>query len=62
LLKVDGIAPTVENIQNKSYPLIGELVIISRKDCTNQNVQKLTEWFLSPQRQELIKNVGCVPL
>jgi phosphate transport system substrate-binding protein len=62
LLKVDGIAPTIENIQNGSYPLIGEIVIISRADNVNPNVPKLTEWFLSPQGQELIKNVGYVPL
>jgi phosphate transport system substrate-binding protein len=62
LLKIDGIAPTVENVQNKTYPEIGELVIISRKDNTNPHVPKLIDWFLSPQGQELIKEVGYVPL
>ena len=62
LLQIDGIAPTVENIQNKSYPLIGEIVIISRADNTNPNVPKLTEWFLSPQGQQLVRDVGYVPL
>jgi len=62
LLKIGGIAPAIENVQNRSYPLISELVIISRKDNTNPNVSKLTEWFLSPQGQELIQNVGYVPM
>jgi phosphate transport system substrate-binding protein len=62
LLKINGVDPMIENIQNKSYPLIGELVIISRKDCTNPNVQKLTNWFLSPQGQKLVRDVGYVPL
>ena len=62
LLKINGVAPTMENIQNGSYPLIGELVIISRSDNVNPNVQKLTEWFLSPQGQQLVENVGYVPL
>ena len=62
LLKTDGVAPTIENIQNESYPLIGELVIISRPDNRNPHVKKMTEWFLSPQGQELIQNVGYVPL
>jgi phosphate transport system substrate-binding protein len=62
LLKINGVAPTVENIQNGTYPLIGELVIISRADNTNPNVVKLTEWFLSPQGQQLIRDVGYVPL
>ncbi|MCL2744660.1 MAG: hypothetical protein FWE67_12490, partial [Planctomycetaceae bacterium] len=60
--KINGIAPTIENIQNGSYPLIGELVIISRADNTNLNVPKLTEWFLSPQGQKLVQDVGYVPL
>ena len=62
LLNIDGIAPTIENIQNGSYPEIGELVIISRADNRNPNVPKLTEWFLSPQGQELVRDVGYVPL
>ena len=61
LLKIDGVAPTMENIQNDSYPLIGKLVVLSRKDNTNPNVPKLTEWFLSPQGQGLLKQVGYVP-
>jgi len=62
LLNINGIAPTIENIQNGTYPLIGELVIISRADNTNPNVPKLTEWFLSPQGQQLVRDVGYVPL
>ena len=62
LLKVNGIAPTMETIQNGSYPLIGEMVIISRADNTNPNVPKLTAWFLSPQGQGLVRDVGYVPM
>jgi len=62
LLNINGIAPTIENIQNGTYPLIGEIVIISRADNTNPNVPKLTEWFLSPQGQQLVQDVGYVPV
>jgi len=62
LLAINGITPTTENIQNKTYPLIDEIVIVSRTDNTNPNVTKLAEWFLSPQGQELVKDVGYVPL
>jgi len=61
LLHIDGIAPTIETIQNGTYPLIGELVIIYRADNTNPNVPKLTEWFLSPQGQQLVRDIGYVP-
>jgi len=61
LLKINGVAPTIESIQNGSYPLISELVIMSRADNTNPNVPKLTEWFLSPQGQKLVRDAGYVP-
>ena len=44
-----------------NYPEIGELVIIYRADNTNPNVPRLTEWFLSPQGQGLVRDVGYVP-
>lgn len=61
LLKINGIEPTVENIQSGKYPLIGEMMIITA-GSENPNVQKLTDWFLSPQGQELVEKVGYVPL
>jgi phosphate transport system substrate-binding protein len=62
LLKVEGVAPTIENIQKGTYPLTGEFVFITRKDNANPNVAKLRDWFLSTQGQELIEKVGYVPI
>ncbi|MDR0609020.1 MAG: PstS family phosphate ABC transporter substrate-binding protein [Planctomycetaceae bacterium] len=61
LLRINGVEPTIENIQNGSYPLIGQLVIITIGN-KNPNVLRLTDWFLSPQGQDLIRRVGYVPL
>lgn len=61
LLRINGIAPTIENIQNGSYPLIGQIVIVTA-GSSNPNVVQLTDWFLSPQGQDLIRGVGYVPL
>jgi phosphate transport system substrate-binding protein len=61
LLRINGIEPTIENIQNGSYPLVGQLVIVTIGN-RNPNVSKLTDWFLSPQGQDLIRRVGYVPL
>ena len=44
------------------YISCGKFVIISHVDNTNPNVPKLTEWFLSPQGQQLVRDVGYVPL
>lgn len=61
LLAVDGIEPSPENIRNGTYPLVGEMVIVTA-GSENPNVPKLIEWFLSPQGQDLIEKVGYVPL
>ncbi|MDR2849226.1 MAG: substrate-binding domain-containing protein [Verrucomicrobiota bacterium] len=61
LLKIGGVAPTLENIQSGAYPLIGQVVIVTAGSA-NPNVPKLTDWFLSPQGQELVERVGYVPL
>jgi len=62
LLQINGIEPTVENIQNGSYPLIGQIVVVTTAGNTNPNVPKLINWFLSPQGQDLIERVGYISL
>ena len=61
LLAVDGVMPTAENIRSGAYPLVADVVIVTA-GSTNPNVKKLTDWFLSPKGQELLENVGYVPL
>lgn len=61
LLTVDGIAPTPENIRNESYPMVGEIVVVTA-GSENPNVPKFIEWFLSPTGQELLDRIGYVSL
>jgi phosphate transport system substrate-binding protein len=61
LLRIDGVAPTTENIRDGTYPLVSELVIVTAGSA-NPHLKALTAWFLSPQGQALIANVGYVPL
>lgn len=61
LLAVNGIEPSPENIRNGSYPLVGEMVIVTA-GTENPNVPKLIDWFLSPQGQKLTEQVGYVSL
>jgi len=60
LLSVNGIAPTVENIQNGTYPFVGPMVVITA-GSENPHVQELIDWFLSSQGQDLLEQVGYVP-
>ena len=62
VLAVDGVAPTIENIRNGSYPLTVPLCVISRTDDPNENVQKMIDFMLSPDGQELVEKTGYAGL
>jgi phosphate transport system substrate-binding protein len=58
-LSVDGVAPTVENIRNKSYPFTVD-VFIATAGTKNPHVQELIDWVLSPEGQKLVELAGYV--
>ncbi|MCL2020800.1 MAG: substrate-binding domain-containing protein [Betaproteobacteria bacterium] len=61
LLAIDGIAPTLENIRNGIYPFTDEFCIVTARPLS-ENAQKLLDWFLSNEGQQLIEDVGYTPL
>ncbi|EAC1557878.1 PstS family phosphate ABC transporter substrate-binding protein [Escherichia coli] len=61
LLAINGIAPTAENIRNGKYPYIVDAFMVTRENTTSET-QKLLEWFLTPQGQSLVEDVGYVPM
>ena len=58
LLSVDGVAPTQENIENGSYPLTVSLCLITRKDDPNPYVQRMIDFILSADGQEIVRKTG----
>ncbi|MFS3708643.1 PstS family phosphate ABC transporter substrate-binding protein, partial [Escherichia coli] len=61
LLAINGITPTAENIRNGKYAYIVDAFMVTRENTTSET-QKLVEWFLTPQGQSLVEDVGYVPL
>lgn len=61
LLAINDVAPTVENIRNGSYPYTVDVYMVTREHPTAET-QNLVDWFLSPQGQQLVQDVGYVPL
>lgn len=61
ILAIDGVAPTAETIRDGSYPFAVDVYMVTRDD-TNEKAQKIVRWFLSPQGQSLVEDVGYVPL
>ena len=58
LLSVDGVAPTLENIENGSYPLPVPLCLVTRRDNDNPYVEKMREFILSDEGQEIVRKTG----
>lgn len=62
LFKVNGIEPSHDTIQNKSYPLITSYYIVTRKNDTNEATEKLKEAMLSKKGQKIAREAGYVEL
>ena len=61
LLELDGIAPTRESVADGSYPYASEFYAVTA-GTDNPNAEKLIEWILGPQGQELVSKTGYTPL
>lgn len=60
MLSLNGIYPSAENIQNRSYPVVAQFYAIYRADNDNENIPALIEWLLSEEGQVLIEKTGYV--
>ncbi len=61
LLSINGVQPTIENIENGTYPMASHFYAVTRKDMS-ENTRKLLEWIVGEQGQELIEQTGYTPL
>ena len=61
LLNINGVSPTVENIENETYPLASCFYAVTRSDA-DENTLRLLDWILSPQGQELVEKSGYTRL
>lgn len=60
MLCLDGVYPSRENIQNRTYPITAQFYAIYRKDNKNENIPALIDWLLSDEGQDLIEKTGYV--
>ncbi|MGN1404863.1 MAG: substrate-binding domain-containing protein [Erysipelotrichaceae bacterium] len=58
LVSIDGVAPSIENIEKGSYPLVTNVCLITRKYETNPYVERMKEFILSEQGQSIVKETG----
>lgn len=60
MISLNGVYPSAENIQNRSYPIVAQFYAIYRADNANSNIPVLIEWLLSDEGQNLIEQTGYV--
>ncbi len=61
LLAVNGVEPTLENIENGTYPLASCFYAVTRSDA-DENTLRLLEWICSPEGQAVVEKCGYSPL
>ena len=62
MLSLNGVYPSAENIQNRTYPIVAQFYAIYRADNDNENIPLLIDWILSEEGQELIEQTGYVKI
>ena len=58
MLSVDGVYPSLDNIENGSYPLVTNVCLITRKNESNPYVQKMIDFILSDDGQKIVRETG----
>ena len=61
MLNLDGVAPTVENIQNGSYPALTTVYAVYLADNENPLARRLCEWTTSDEARAIVEQIGYVP-
>lgn len=63
LVNVEGIAPTIENIQNGDYKVQRNFVLVTRKDVPlSKAAQDFFDFATGPQADGFIEEAGAVPI
>jgi len=58
LLSIDGVYPSLDTIENNTYPIVVDLCLITRKNDPNPYVNKIIDFMLSEDGQYLVRETG----
>ncbi len=58
---INGIVPTIENVQNDTYPIIRYLLLYT-VDMPDGELKSYLDWIVSPAGQQIVKKSGYIPL
>ncbi|TLM98624.1 PstS family phosphate ABC transporter substrate-binding protein [bacterium] len=55
------VLPSIETVNNKSYPIARDLYMYSKKDASQAVLDYLT-WIFTPEAQQIVSDLGFVPV
>lgn len=58
---INGIIPTIENVQNNNYPIVRYLLLYT-VDMPDGELKNYLDWIVSPAGQQIVKKAGYIPL
>ena len=58
LLKVNDVAPNLETISNRTYPIVDDFYMYGHMSCYKETTAQLREWVKSSEGQELVYKSG----
>ncbi len=63
MVSVEGVDPTIENIQNGDYKVQRNFVLVTKKDAPlSKAAQDFFDYATNPQADDLITEAGAVPI
>jgi len=62
-IKIDGVVPNRETIEDGTYSYIADVYAVIRKDSQSESgPRKLLKWLLSTEGQAVVKQSGYIPI
>lgn len=63
MIALDGIAPNVRTIADRTYPYVAPVLVVTRADLDAESAaHQMREWLIGPSGQSAIAKTGYVPV
>jgi phosphate transport system substrate-binding protein len=60
-IKINGVAPSIENVNNGQYPIVRYLYLYTT-DTPTGHIKEFIDWILDKPGQTVVAKVGFIPL
>ncbi|HHD2753020.1 TPA: phosphate ABC transporter substrate-binding protein [Clostridium perfringens] len=61
-VSVDGVKPTAENVQNKTYKLSRPFLLVYKENNLSENSKKFIDFMMTKEGQEIVEEEGLISI